>query len=211
MKSLKLLLLLGALAMRPCTAHAQSQELQQLILNVEKLNQLKAILKQLYDGYQILEKGYNTIKDLSQGNFSLHKTFLDALYEVSPTVKKYKKIVEIITLQQQILKTGKETLSRVHAANVFNPQETAYLENVIADLFERSAQNMEQLLLVITANQLRMNDAERLESIDRIYANLKDQLGFQRHFIQKTVLLFNQRQHAADETNRLKQLFLQDK
>ena len=29
----------------------------------------------MYQGYKIVSKGYNTIKDISEGNFDLHKTF----------------------------------------------------------------------------------------------------------------------------------------
>jgi outer membrane lipoprotein-sorting protein len=46
-------------AMMSCSAFSQSQEAQQLLLNVEKLAQLKQILKDLYKGYEIVSKGYN--------------------------------------------------------------------------------------------------------------------------------------------------------
>ena len=42
-------------------ANAQTQELQQLALNIEKLAQLKSILDNMYKGYAVLTKGYNTI------------------------------------------------------------------------------------------------------------------------------------------------------
>ena len=65
-------------------ALAQKDEIAQLLLNVEKLAQFKQILSDMKKGYVILSGGYNTVKDLSQGNFSLHKTFLDALMEDKP-------------------------------------------------------------------------------------------------------------------------------
>ena len=68
---------------------AQSDEVQQLLLNIEKLAQFKKILKNMKNGYQIIFKGYTAVKDISQGNFNLHKTFLDGLMQVSPAVKKY--------------------------------------------------------------------------------------------------------------------------
>ena len=80
---------------------AQSHEAQQLLLNWEKLTQFKKILQDMYDGYKIIHKGYTTIRDISSGNFNLHKGFLDALMEVSPVVKKYKRIADIISYQLQ--------------------------------------------------------------------------------------------------------------
>ncbi len=47
-------------------------EIEQLLLNVEKLAQFKQILKDMQDGYEILVQGYGVIKNLSEGNFNLH-------------------------------------------------------------------------------------------------------------------------------------------
>src|SRR5450432_7388 len=84
-------------------AHAQAQELEELALDIQKLSALKSILKEMYDGYKILTTGYNTIKDITQGNFSMHKLFLDGLLSVSPTVKKYTRIVDIISGEQTLV------------------------------------------------------------------------------------------------------------
>ena len=64
-------------------------------------------LKNMKDGYTIIFKGYTAVKDLSQGNFNLHKTFLDGLMEVSPAVKKYKRIADIFKYQLRITKEYK--------------------------------------------------------------------------------------------------------
>jgi len=77
-------------------AKAQADELAQLALNIQKLSQLKKILQNMYNGYQIISKGYNTVKDLSQGNFNLHEVFLNGLYAVNPAIKNYKRIPGII-------------------------------------------------------------------------------------------------------------------
>lgn len=188
-------------------ANAQSFELQQLILNLQKLNQLKSILNQLKQGYEILAKGYETVKDLSQGNFNLHKTFLDGLLQVSPTVRKYHKIADIIRLQQQLIADCKKSLRSRSASALFSNDELGYLEKVYADLIDRSKKNLEELLLVITANQLRMNDEQRLAAIDRIYADVDHKTTFLRHFNQNGTLLQNQRQRAMTENQHLQKLF----
>src|SRR5882672_6143961 len=85
-------------------AFPQSQEAQQLLLNWEKLTQLKKILNDMYSGYKIVYKGYTTIKDISEGSFTLHKDFLDGLLQVSPAVRKYKRVTDIISYQLKIVK-----------------------------------------------------------------------------------------------------------
>jgi DNA repair ATPase RecN len=188
-------------------AHAQAQELQQLILDIEKLAQLKSILKDLYKGYEIITKGYNTIKDLSEGNFNLHKTFLDGLMDVSPTVKKYARIGEIISCQQQLVKEYKSAFSNFQSSIVFGPDELDYLQQVYTNLFSGSLKDLDELLMVITANQLRMNDAERMNAIDRVYADMADKLEFLRHFNNKTALLEAQKLRTLNETQHLQSIY----
>ena len=130
-------------------AVAQSTEIQQLLLNVEKLAQLKKILSNMKKGYEIVSTGYNTIKDISKGNFNIHQTFLDGLMQVSPIVKKYKRIAEIITCQTQLDKEYKSAFRRFDASNLFNANEIRYMDNVYSNLFNKSLQNLEELTMVI--------------------------------------------------------------
>lgn len=189
------------------TVRAQSQELQQLILNLEKLNQLRAILDQMYNGYEIVSKGYNTIKDLSEGNFNIHKAFLDKLLEVSPTVKKYKRVAEVISLQKTLIREYKFQLEHFRGLHIFNTDDLDYLQKVYNNLFDRSLKNMDELLMVITTNQLRMNDAERLNAIDRIYSDMRDKLDFLRHFNNNTSVLATQKQRELNEARSLQKLY----
>ena len=130
---------------------AQSDEAKQLLLNVEKLAQLKSILKNMKDGYQLLHKGYTAIKDISEGNFSLHKTFLDGLMEVSPTVKKYKRVADIINYQVRIVKEYKSAFRQFKGNKRFTVTEIEYLGKVYANLFDQSVKNIEDLAMIITA------------------------------------------------------------
>ena len=172
---------------------AQSTEIQQLLLNVEKLAQLKKILSNMKKGYEIVSNGYNAIKDISKGNFNLHDAFLDGLMQVSPTVRKYKKIGEIIIFQTQLVKEYKSAFRRFEASNLFNANEIKYMGNVYTNLFNKSLQNLDELTMVITAGKLRMSDDERLNVIDRIYIDMGDKLIFLRTFNKDNNVLAIQR------------------
>ena len=80
-----ILILVGCLGMTT-HVHAQKDEIQQLLLNWEKLRQLEEILDNMYKGYKILDKGYRTIRDISKGNYSIHQAFLDGLMAVNPSM-----------------------------------------------------------------------------------------------------------------------------
>jgi len=175
------------------SASPQSHEVQQLLLNVEKLSQFKKILQNMYDGYKVLHKGYTTIKDISEGNFSLHKTFLDALLEVSPGVRKYKRIADIINYQIRLVKEYKDAFNEFKNSDAFTLEEIDYLGKVYANLFKESLESLDELMVVITSGKLRMSDDERLQAIDRIYATVEDQFSFLKEFNSNTAILALQR------------------
>src|SRR3954467_14248222 len=100
MKNIKLLLLALAFSVR---TFGQAQEIEQLILNIEKLTQFKSILSDMKMGYQIYEKGYGTISSISKGNFDLHNVFLTGLMAVSPSVRNYARVAEIISQQASLV------------------------------------------------------------------------------------------------------------
>jgi hypothetical protein len=185
---------------------AQSAEVQQLLLNVEKLAQLKKILSNMKKGYEIVSGGYNTIKDISKGNFNLHQAFLDGLMQVSPSVKKYKRIGEIISFQTQLVKEYKSAFRRFDASNLFNENEIKYMGNVYSNLFNKSLQNLEELAMIITAGKLRMSDDERLNAIDRIYNDIGDKLVFLRIFNKENNVLAIQRGREMVDTKISKKL-----
>ena len=188
-------------------ALAQTDEIAQLLLNVEKLAQFEQILSDMKKEYEILSGGYNTIKDLSQGNFSLHKTFLDALMEVSPTVKHYKRVADIISYQVILIKEYKSAFNRFKRDNNFNQQELAYLGRVYKNLFKQSLDNLDDLVTIITANQLRMSDDERLGAIDRIFADMQDKLLFLRHFNNNTTVLALQRAKEKNDAGTMRLVY----
>jgi hypothetical protein len=175
------------------SSFGQSQEAQQLLLNVEKLAQLKKILHDMKKGYEIVRKRYNTIKDISQGNFNLHDAFLDKLLKVSPAVRNYKKVADIIVYQGKITKEYKSAFMQFKTSDLFNEKELGYMGGVYSNLFNESVKNIDELIMIITAGKLRMTDEERIKAIDRIFIEMEDKLVFLRNFNKGTQILAVQR------------------
>jgi K+-sensing histidine kinase KdpD len=108
-------------------AKAQGQDLQQLILDIEKLTQFKAILSDMQQGYSILTQGYQQVKDLSQGNFNLHSVFLNGLLQVNPEVARYARVADIIADEVSILSEYKKAYRQFQSSGYFNTNELDYL------------------------------------------------------------------------------------
>lgn len=204
MKIKKYIVLLIAFLFLSPKATAQVQELKQLALNIEKLAQFRAILKDMKEGYEILTKGYNTVKDLTQGNFDLHRTFLDALLQVSPAVRNYKRVGDIIDYQVRIVQDCGRHRNKLQASGLFAPEELSYFAGVYDKIFEESLHNLQELTDVLTAGKMRMSDEERLAAIDRIYMAMQDKMLFVRDFNSETSVLAVQRAKEARDVEAIR-------
>ncbi len=170
------------LAGTPRPASAQEYEIGTLILNLEKLNQFREVLQKMYEGYRVLVTGYNKVKQVTSGNFQLHDVFLDALFMISPEVKKYRRIADIIEYQVRIAQEYKSAYKRFVNSDVFSPGELEYIMDVYEKLVEGNLQSLDELLLIVTARKLRMNDEQRLAAIDRVFEDVQNKYQFLRQF-----------------------------
>ena len=187
--------------------NAQSFEAQQLLLNWEKLSQLKNILTDMKKGYEIVSRGYNSVKDIASGNFSLHETFLDGMMLVNPEIKKYRRVADIISYQKNIISEYKSAFKRFENSDTFSQRDLEYLGKVYGELSKQSLRNLDDLITVITSTKLRMSDDERLKAIDRVFADTEDKLQFLRSFNKETSILSLQRQKEKAAINSLSRYY----
>ncbi len=207
----KVIVLLGfmlcAFGFQQAKAQSTAQDLQQLLLDIEKLTQFKAILGDMKTGYTLLTQGYAEVKDISEGNFNLHSAFLNSLMAVSPVVRKYGRIADIIEEQAEIVTEYKNTWQEASASGHFNASELVYLNGVFNSLLNQSVDNLTNLMNVITAGQLRMTDADRLRAIDHIYGDTQSKLSFLRNFDSQVMSLSVERQQEQNEVQTLKNYY----
>lgn len=163
-------------------SHSQTQALKQLELDIEKLAQLKSMLNNMYSGYTILSNGYDNIKNQSLASFTLHKNFIDALSQVSPSVKNAPAISAIVSIQAQIVSEYKTTYNTFKSSSGFTAKELDELTNVYSRILSQSSQNLAALQEVITAGKLQMTEADRLLIIESLRTDMEKQLATLRTF-----------------------------
>jgi hypothetical protein len=127
--------------------------------------------------------------------------------QVSPTVRKYSRVGDIIQYQVLLVKEYKAALNRFRNSGNFSADEIAYLEKVYAKLFKESVRNLDELTTVISANSLRMSDDERLTAIDKVYADMQDKLSFLRNFNNNTSVLAIQRTKERNDINAMRSIY----
>ncbi|MES2375411.1 MAG: TerB family tellurite resistance protein [Bacteroidota bacterium] len=204
MRTVKIIVLMLFFAI---SAQAQSDELQQLLLNIEKLTQFKSILSDMKQGYQIYQQGYGTISNLSKGNFNLHNVYLTSLMAVNPAVRNDPRVGQIIRQQSDVISEYKKYTSLFRQSGTFSNNELAYINNVFNQVVKQSDVNIDDLANTTSAGKLRMSDDDRLRAIERIYNSSSDQLNFLRYFNRKAVMLSLQRSKDLNDTRSLKRLY----
>lgn len=152
---------------------AQDTEVQQLLLNVKKLDQLKDMLQDMKDKYEILNQGYSQVKDLTEGNFRLHEVFLNRLVQVNPQVKSYHRVAEIIRLQIQMVQGISASKQQLQIHDLLDEFELDQILRVYGSFSSSSLKNLEELTLLLTDGELQMDDWERLQGIDRVYESMR--------------------------------------
>lgn len=187
--------------------YAQVEEAEQLLLNWEKLNQLKSILNNMYQGYVILDRGYNTIKNIAEGNYTIHQAFFDGLAAVSPAVRNYKRIPYIIDYQKLLVKEYKRAFDKFRQDPNFKFEELEYLANVYSFLFKASLRNLDDLVTIITATKLSMTDYERMQAVDRIFYDMQNKLMFLGSFNNSTYMIAVQRAKSKNDVVTMKKLY----
>jgi hypothetical protein len=202
-----LLCLLLALPMSGLWAQSVADDIEQLVFDVEKLSQLKQILSQLYQEYTMLQKGYEDIKGLSQGTFSLHKAFLDGLLLVSPAVSSYPKLADVINKEANLIRDYQAASSYFRRSGIFTTQELDGFSTNYGNFLQRGQKDIDELTLVTTDGQLRMSDAERLSAIDRVDADMTRQLSLLHSFNNMAALQAAQRAQTNSDIGTVRGLY----
>lgn len=144
----------------------------------------------LKKGYQIIDGGLSTIRDITSGEFKLHYAFISSLKQVSPTIRKDARIAEIISLQISIMKG----FGSIRGSDFLSAENLAYIALVADGIVSECYTDLEELLLVITSGKLEMKDDERLARLNGVYQRMLDKSAFTQDFVGNASLLIRQRQ-----------------
>lgn len=166
---------------------------------IEQIVAFKIYLGYVQKGYSIARKGLTTIGNIKKGDFSLHNDFLSSFKSVNLTIRNYSKVPEIIAFQVKIIQSYKSTYKYVQSISLYSPAEIDFIYRVFTNLINNSSDDLDELITVVTANELEMKDDERLKRIDAIYASIQDKYAFAKNFGDEAKVLAVQK--AKDKNN----------
>ena len=167
---------------------------------LEQIAALEMYTSYLKKGYEIASSGLQTIKDLSNGEFSLHNAFISGLKKVSPVIKNHTKVAEIIEMQIRIGKAFSAIKSNPH----LSLSNQLYIQEVRENLWQESLKDLEELLMVITSGKVEMSDDQRIERLNKVYLSMLDKAAFAQNFITEISQFIRQKEMEKKSIELLK-------
>ena len=207
------LLLLSILSSLVFNCHGQTwdewfrQKKTQKKYMLQQIAKLQLYLGYLKNGYDIVHDGMNLVSDIKNGDLALHSLFFDHLKRVSPAVKHYEKVTEMIRMYTAMFNTYKSNFKQFTASGNLSNTEVGYLYNLFTNLLDQASNDIKLLTEIITDYNLEMSDAERLKRIDTLYTALGEKYTSLFSFIGKINVLLHQRQKELKDLQTLQNLY----
>ncbi|MET4083910.1 hypothetical protein ABIB40_003883 [Pedobacter sp. UYP30] len=180
-----------------------SQKKTQKKYLIEQIAALQIYAGYVKKGYSIASQGVNTIKDIKNGEFGLHSTFINGLKTVSPVIRNSSKVVEIINFQLEISKA----LNSLKSNEWLSATNQSYIRKVKDKVMEDCAEDLEDLLLVITSGKVAMKEVERLERLEKVYNSMRNKAEFTQSFCSQVGLLIRQKENSQRSIDQLKKQY----
>lgn len=171
---------------------------------IQQIEALRVYADYLRKGYNIAQKGLNTIENIKNGNFNLHRDFFGSLKKVNPAISTSVKVADIIAFQVYIIRDMKRVYSFCQSSKHFTPEEIRYIAKVQTNMLFLCDANISELLTIINPDKTEMTDDERMMRIDKIYDDMLDKHAFVQSFGNDTQVLSLERAKEEQEIDLLR-------
>lgn len=203
-------LVIMVMTLWPALAQAQlpggffNQKASERKLLVQQIAALEVYKRYVKTGYNIVSSGIHTVRDIKNGDFGLHSAFFTSLKRVSPQIKRYAKVAEIISLHVQLVRNCGAHLKAIRQSGSLTEEELLYIARVFSRLLDAAAALLDELIVLTTDGQLEMNDDGRMQRIDVLYTEALQQYTFMKSFHNESVQLALARNAAYTDIEKLR-------
>ncbi len=183
-----------------------SQKKTQKKYLIQQIAALHVYAGYLSKGYTIVKGGLHTIQNIKDGDLHIHADHFASLLTVNLKIKHYAKVADILSMEVSIAKQTGGAMKRFNKSKQFTGEELAYLKDVSNNILQACTNNLDHLGKVITNGDLQMKDDERIQAIDKVYADMQDIQVFTSSFCNSATGLSVERNQEENDINVAKKL-----
>ena len=156
---------------------------------VQQIAAQRVYLKLVKDGVKFARSGWGKIQGNKGAEVDLHSRFFNSLGTVSPQVKGYPKIMEVLAMQADVLGHYAEFRSRIRLHGFPSIQGRKILESVYPALLSRCNGLLTDLGAVLREGHLKMDDGQRILAIEEIGGEMYGLLLFSKGILDGSLTL----------------------
>jgi hypothetical protein len=160
---------------------------------LQQIAALKVYGDFLKKGWKISQNGLNLIQDFTGGEFKLHQTFFKTLTVVSPYIKSYPRISEVVRLQYEVKNIPKEDIIFLERQQLLSQNEIAEIQSVYNKVEVDSDRILSELSEVCSNGNIELTDDQRKARIDVLYDESFAQYSFVKQYGEEACFLVEQR------------------
>lgn len=150
---------------------ARAQGAPQAIL--EQISALKEYITTAEEGSYKVGKGLSFIRDIRNQEFQQHQSFFSSLETVNPEIQNMPQILQMVNRQESVIDQLNKAMARWQACPWLHVMEISNARYFNNKLMEYTTENLKYLHHLITSQQYKMTDGERLKEIESLLNNLK--------------------------------------
>lgn len=172
-----------------------------------QIAELQIYIELTRKGYELVTDGLNLVRDISNGEFTLHQLFYTSLKTVSPQIRKYPKLKTIIDQQLYIQKLVTSLRQEINKDNAFIPSQRNYINSALDNLKSDTDQLEKQLITILADNKFELSDDQRISQINKLFEKSSSQLQFIHQFSSQALALIHMIQTEHLDNQVIKQLY----
>jgi len=151
---------------------------------------------------RILSLLQETVKIYEQG-----KRYYDALKAVNNLVKDARKVQQTVLLVGEISDIYVNSFQKMLTDENYTPDELSAIASGYAKMLEESSGMLNEMKTVVTSTSLSMTDKERMDVIDRVYRDVRNQRNLVRYYTNRNIGISYLRAKKKNDTRRVLDLY----
>jgi hypothetical protein len=176
---------------------------------IEQIAALQFYLKNLKQGYTVVNKGLNLVGEITGISYAMDNIYIESLLQVKTPVANSELSSSIVVLEQGIRTRLRILRQRVdHDTGLLTADESMYLKKVAHKTEAILTEQIATKQKIQTTDKVQMTDAGRVEILSSVKADLEELESFLGQADGELTRLIIQRQvetHDLDQINRIQQ------
>ena len=138
---------------------------------------------------------------------NLYSSYYQELAQVKKVITDYDEVKQATQQQIELVSEYKSAYSLFQQDRNFSPTEISYMASVYNGILQQSIQNLNEVVMAITAFSTQMSDAERLLLVHKATGSMQKNLNDVRQFNNANMAVTMQRAQENNDMQAVKQLY----